>query len=79
VPRIGEAVDPAEYRGYRPETKSLQALRWREIDSNYQYVGTVKARELSAQGQPRCVRTREMLGRSRYPDNPWFDEDQRHA
>src|SRR5258707_11423886 len=31
--------------------------------------GLKEAPELCAHGQPRCVRTREMRGRSRYPDN----------
>ena len=57
--------------------------RWREVDSNHRSLSynqyPKEARELSAQGQPRCVRTREMLERSRYPDDPWFDGDQRHA
>jgi len=37
---------------------------------NDQYPNRLKkAPELCAQCQPRCVRTREMRGRSRYPDN----------
>ena len=50
-------------------------LRWRKPDSNHrshsydQYrIGLKKAPALCAQGRPRCVRTREMLGRSRYPE-----------
>src|SRR5205085_11745867 len=50
--------------------------RRREPDSNHRSLlydkhpnWLEKAPELCAQGQPRCVRTREMLGRSRYPNN----------
>src|SRR5205085_3236506 len=54
----------------------IPSLRWREPDSNHRSLlydkhpnWLEKAPELCAQGQPRCVRTREMLGRSRYPNN----------
>src|ERR1700737_3369874 len=49
---------------------------WREMDSNFRSLsydqypnGLKKAPELCAHGQPRCVRTREVRGRSRYSDN----------
>ena len=56
----------------------LRQTQWRrEADSNRRSLsydqypnGLKKAPELCAQGQPRFVRTREMCGRSRYPDNP---------
>ena len=48
----------------------------REPDSNHRSLsydqypnGLKKPPELYAHDQPRCVRTREMRGRSRYPDN----------
>jgi hypothetical protein len=57
-------------------TESLRTLRRREPDSNHRSLsydqypnGLKKAPELCAHGQPRCVRTREMRGRRRYPDN----------
>ena len=69
-----------------PRTEVRLTLRWRKPDSNHrsrsydQYPnGLKKAPELCAQGRPRCVRTREMLGRSRYPDIEWIDPDQHHA
>ena len=50
-----------------PMVRSLSS--WREVDSNHRSLSynqyPKEARELSAQGQPICVRTREMLGRSR--------------
>jgi hypothetical protein len=59
-------------RGFR--TSSLLTLHWMEPDSNHrsrsydQYPnGLKKAPELCAHGQARCVRTREVRGRSRYP------------
>ena len=60
--------------------------RWREPDPNHrsrsydQYPnGLKKAPELCAHGQPRCVRTREMRGRSRYPDNRMVRRGPIHA
>src|SRR5207302_9962230 len=54
----------------------IPSLRWREVDSNHRSLsyhqypnGLKKEPELCAHGQPRCVRTREMRGRSRYPDD----------
>src|SRR4029077_2766557 len=57
-------------------TDGLWTLRWREPDSNHRSRSydkhpnwLEKEPELCPQGQPRCARRRERLGRSRYPDN----------
>jgi hypothetical protein len=61
------------------KSRETQTLRWREPDSNHrsrsndQYPnGLKKAPELCAHGQPRCVRTREVRGRSRRVSNELF-------
>jgi hypothetical protein len=70
-----EGADPAN--GAASIRSSFLTPRWREPDSNHRSLscdkypnGLKKTPELSAHGQPRCVHTREMRGRSRYPDNP---------
>ena len=40
----------------------------RSLSYDQYRIGLKKAPELCAHGQPRCVCSREMLGRSRYPD-----------
>jgi len=67
-------------------TAGSRTLRWREPDSNHRSLSYDKLRnwlekapELCAQGQPRCVRTREMSGGAAILTIEWLDGDHRHA
>ena len=59
---------------------SLLTRRWREPDSNHRSLSSDKLRnwlekapELCAQGQPRCVRTREMSGGAAILTIEWLE------